>query len=1084
MSDTTASLSSRFPDASVLTDLVDQLKSNMGGVQSPDIPGGPIQDLTAALHIEIPDTSNWHTALPDDAKNLAKDFPSAADLTTPITEPIAKVSSLLSFDFAGSAQRFATGPAGPVSAAAPESIITPLAALVDGTVNLLQDPELASLLGVISNVTGSAEVNQIPEYAQKAGNAVHSILHDVIEPVTVAFFSLLAGMNSLSRLQLGVSHVSGAFSLDDTAKRLQTTLDAYAAVATQAGSANPAALQTSIDAAQAALQQYITNLVRDLAFTEASLAALGTSDVEATFAEIQASLAKLEPQALNKLGAVLTAEIQKAAGSMTFDASLDMAKYKQLIQTGLAQVHTEIDKLDPSGLVTGIQNGINVVVSPLAKLEQFKTQVETIIRGAFQTVRDVVQKIDLSVLRNTVEVALAAIETVLKQLAKAFADVRSTIQSAIDTVKSVLGSAKSFVLDPETGLKKKIEDVFHSINAVLDALNIQQVVAEVTATIQPISAALAKIEFAPIIKAVLDAINAITTVLKTVAPLLVTDALKEKLGQATDFLKQLDFNQIADTVNQGFTEILSSVDQDALGAFKAEYDNVVQSLAKFDPAPALEAVQTEVFDPLVAELEKVHPSEILKPLQDAFNEANSTLGKFDPVSTLSFMTDFFKSVIAQIDALSPDKMLQPIEKTLDEVRNQIIAFLHLDEIIAMIGKARAFVQPLLDRIDLDPLFAGINTGYARLKDEVANFDFNEVISFIGGKGSSGLGMTIEVLLSDSADLTPRFTGIQSDLQRGNDQLSGFDAQAALDALRSKYAAIGVAAGGNASIQVLDPMAALAPLLPKIDRVKSAFAAKVPQFSQTGSKIAPALQALNGVLPALRELMSPLKMLQEFLLEPLRRLFPGHTFTGVKDVLVQFLNDLDPAALEAGIRPILETIVAKLKAVIDDAVFNPVTQALQKVESAFDVLNIHPLVDAIDGVFRDVEGAVKALDPTPVIQEIGQKYQEIVALLRQLNPAQFIQEIADIYNNDILAVVHAISPRDLLLPPLRDLFQKISGALGAFDIEALFKPVLDRLKTLDSELTDGLNQTGAAYTQMLGVLSSAAGSGSASASVSV
>src|SRR5260370_8322498 len=113
-----------------------------------------------------------------------------------------------------------------------------------------------------------------------------------------------------------------------------------------------------MEGAKGALQQYITNLVRDLAFTEASLAALGTSDVEATFAEIQASLAKLEPQALNKLGAVLTAEIQKAARSMTFDATLDMAKYKQIIQTGLAQGPTVIANPHPSLFLPLFQNAL------------------------------------------------------------------------------------------------------------------------------------------------------------------------------------------------------------------------------------------------------------------------------------------------------------------------------------------------------------------------------------------------------------------------------------------------------------------------------------------------------------------------------------------------------------------------------------------------------------------------------------------------------------------------------------------------------------------------------------------------------
>ncbi len=104
---------------------------------------------------------------------------------------------------------------------------------------------------------------------------------------------------------------------------------------------------------------------------------------------------------------------------------------------------------------------------------------------------------------------------------------------------------KTFVLDPQNGLKKKIEDVFNGINTVLDELKIQDVVDEIKSLLQPVNDALAKVEFKPIIDAVLQAINTITGILKTVAPLLVTDALKQKLADAAAFLQQIkDFGKM------------------------------------------------------------------------------------------------------------------------------------------------------------------------------------------------------------------------------------------------------------------------------------------------------------------------------------------------------------------------------------------------------------------------------------------------------------------------------------------------------------------------------------------------------------
>jgi hypothetical protein len=79
------------------------------------------------------------------------------------------------------------------------------------------------------------------------------------------------------------------------------------------------------------------------------------------------------------------------------------------------------------------------------------------------------------------------------------------------------------------------------------------------------------------------------------------------------------------------------------------------------------------------------------------------------------------------------------------------------------------------------------------------------------------------------------------------------------------------------------------------------------------------------------------------------------------------------------------------------------------------------------------------------------------------------------------VVKAISPRDLLLPVLQELFQKIKGMLVELDIEVIFKPVLERLRDLETQLQEGLARAGAAFDGLVNALPTG---GSASASVSI
>jgi hypothetical protein len=150
----------------------------------------------------------------------------------------------------------------------------------------------------------------------------------------------------------------------------------------------------------------------------------------------------------------------------------------------------------------------------------------------------------------------------------------------------------------------------------------------------------------------------------------------------------------------------------------------------------------------------------------------------------------------------------------------------------------------------------------------------------------------------------------------------------------------------------------------------------------------------------------------------------------------------------------------------------------------DLLSVQSLTDAIEGVFSEVEAVIQQFNPAPIVKAVDDAYQRILGMLEKLNPADFIKEIDQLYADDIVGVVQAISPEQLLLPPLTELFARINGLLVALDIEVLFKPILDKLRALDQELGDGLHRTEGAYQAMLAALDAAAGGGSASVSVSV
>lgn len=1111
-------LTDSLPQSSVLTGLVGQLKDGMSGVKPPDMPADKIQTASDGLQLPIPDASSFHAAIPDDAKNLSANLPDPASLAKPLADPIGKVHDFLSFDFSKFQQgqaAAAPAPANGAANAAPTVLATleSLSAPIDDVIRLLKDPELGRVLQALSDVTGKQEFAQAPGKVEEAAGGIKTVLHDNIEGVIVGFVSLATAHSVQEQIAARVT-AAGSYSPANTQARFQAVLDQYAGptpLASLIASTDPAdanalgALVSRLTSANQAFQAYTTGLVLDFAVTEASLALLDVSDFEAQWQQIDDAVSKVDWSAAGKLAGDISGEFQGMKAKLAGLAPYTIDQFKQAIQTGVANIDQMIGKFDPSHIVTAIQNVVKMILAPFEKLEEFKTQVETIVRGALGTIRDAVQKINIKPLIDQVKQALATVGDAIKKVAAVIQDVRNTIQSALDTVKQALDGVKTFVLDPQKGLKKQIEDVFHGIESVLDALKIQDVVNEVKSLLQPINDALGKIEFKPIIDAVIQAIDTITGILNKVAPLLVSDALKQKLAEAAQFLQQIDFGKIGSDMQAGFDEILSTVNQDALGAFQAEYEQVVGAIKNFDPEPLLQEAQKEVFDPLLAELEKVHPGDLLKPVNDAFTTAHDALAKFHPETTFAFLSDFFKGLIAQIEAVSPEKLLAPIESMLDNLRSQISSLLHIDVIVAAFQKFRDWVKAAVTGLDLfGPVLDAFEQGHLQMRNAIANFDGSILTGFIAKAldglfsklgapiNVDGFSAAISAIASGPGDASQRLTALQQSLSAASANLAAFDGQSALTTLRGAYSALTAAAAARtgaalpanaaALIASLDPMPALAPILPKIDRVKTAAAGASSGFSQMVAPFQAVLHNLDGPLNLLHILFSPLTILRDIMVAPLQGLFPGHTFTGPQDVLVYFLDQLGPAELLPVIQPFFQTVENKLKSFVDDAVLDPVGETIKTIAGIPDLLNIHSLVDAITGVFKDVEGVIQSLDPTPLIQDVVKDYQEIVKTLDDVNPAPFIAEISKIYEDDIVGVIKSVSPEDLLLPPLKELFQKISAALGAFDIQAIFKPVLDKLHTLDGDLGGGLQQVEGSWQKMLAALSSATGD-SAGASVS-
>jgi hypothetical protein len=1118
MANGTVSLSARIPNPTDIGGLLGQFGEQLSRLDIPGLPTSGISQLSAGFNISLPDTSTWSNVAIPNAASLLQGFPNPADLAGPLTAPLARVRTFMETDVRGDLARIqeTLSALGAPSTANAHTFLDDLFKPLDTISGALGQSEIVNLLVALGELLGAREIAQMPQQMSDLILRIQTVLRERVGNTVLGIGAVSSAGTLITRLEAQVQEAANWFVLSDTETRFRAVIDAYGvgptSLAAQIGAMNLAdgasveTVRGRLRIANEAFAVYTSRVARDLAFSEASLALIDTAELSPAVQAIEESLANLDPQLIENVGNSLRALFERIKNALVFTGDFTIDQFHSQVQQGFREAKTALDRVDIGGLVQVMQDFTNTITEPFHRIEEFKLEVEGLVRSGLQTVQDAVRQIDLSPIRGAFEQGLTQVEGRLNDLDRIFTTVRTEIQTALNQVKSALDEARSFILDPENGLKKQIEQVFQSLFDLLDQLNIQAVVDQINGVLQPMTVELDRIEFAPVIDATVSVIDTIVDVLSTVAPLLVTDDLKDKLKEATEFLRQIDIGEIATTLNTAFDEILNAVDEDALGRFKEEYNKVVAAVNELDPTPLLENIQTEVFDPLIAELESFDPAQLLQPVQEAFDTAHNALSGFNPTATLSFVTEFFDNVMAQVNELSPARLLAPVEEALAEVRQTIISTLSIDDILSFLDLAVGPLKEFLDNIDLARVFDVLEPAIAEFREVIGEFDLGALLAPLSGlleKLFSAVGLDVardgvralfELVSSASSGLSARMTALPRLLEEKAAELGRLDMNAAVQTLRIKHLEVKTALSVHgavgpvqlefaADVALLDPMVVLAPIGGRVSRVQGAFTDRAAALTALTGTIAQPLNTIDTTAQALAKLLSPMTLIEEMLREPVRRLMPGRGDGSFKDLMLALLDIIDPLRWRPEIQELSEAVHAKAKGLFGDLLIEPARETLLSLKRLVDLLDISALREAIEGVFRDVQATLNQFDPRPIIEAMNATYRHIVELFDRLNPAQFIEEIGSLYRDDVIGVLRAISPRELLLPSLHELFTRIGELLVAFDIELIFRPILDRLRQLQVQLVEGLQQIDGSFDRMIGTLDSAAG-GSASVSVSV
>lgn len=1106
-------LSDQIPGPAALTDLLGQLKSEIGKFQIPGFPVSDIEKLAGSFTVSLPDTSTWPEIIPGDVTSLLKQFPDVSKLAAPLLDPLSEIQSVISIDFGSERSKIENviNSIPPISSESPEKFLRSLLEIFSRFADEFKDSTALKTAGFILSIFSGGKLKSGSEEFAAIFKQVQAFLQDRIGNFLLAILSISSLGTLTFKIEEAARAVPRFFSLDEiklqfeslnTAFPQSLSVDLKGLDWNDVGKVD--AFRTKLRVAGTAFNEFHSGLVRGLALTEASTAFLNPELLLKRAAVIQQTISSIDTNHLKGLAELIQQALEKFKSSLTLDANLGIDQYKSLLSEGLQFAISEINKLDPGKIQSVIEGFLQFITKPLEQFENLKNEIETIVRDAFQLIQDGIKKVDISPLRNSFEQAMGQLEKQIKELEQVIQKVRQAVEGILNQASSSLGAAKEFILDPQNGLKKKIEDLFQAVIQVFETLNLKGVVDDISASVNVVSQGVIKIEFAPVIDAAVQAMNTIADILKQIGPLLVTDDLRQKLNEATEFLRQIDFEAIRETLVTAFDEILAGIDVEAFAKFKLEYGKVLESIDKIDPSPALEDLQKEVFDPIITELEKFKPADLFQPVQSGFDEAISQVSGFDPTESFRFIEEFFEDLLSKFREISPVKLLEPIEQSLAEARKSIQNFLRLDEINAFLREIQNVVNPFLEKLNIVEFLDALEPAHEMLKKAIQDFDAPSMFSipasalreFFAKTGivlnSEGLRRFVEALRSKTTGFQESLHSLSKELEASAADLSRLDIKSFVSQLLPKFTELKgsfqfqgelgpVQLEVLAEIDTLDPMKSLSPLISKAERTKAAVASLIASVQQIVGSLSSVFTSADQLVQSIASLiLGPIEVIRGLTSEPLRTIFPGQSFTSVKDWMLYLIDQIKPGQWRSQFESLGAAVVSKLKALFSDIIFNPIQNLFKSIQEKIDLLSLEFLKQAIQKAFDEVEAVIQQFNPAPLLDEIRATYTRISELLNGLNPAAFITEIDRLYNEDVLGVIKAISPKELLLPVLQELFGKIKGFIVSLDIEIIFKPVIDHLHLLRDQLDTGLTDVGVAFDGMLDAIPT----GSASVSVSV
>lgn len=1014
----------------------------------------------------------------------------------------------------------ASGLAG--SIAAPDKLLQPLTGAFSGAstfatadpralLQLFEDTAatgdgslgLTALAGPLSALAGVRSNPLVATALQLFATAVPGGLQ--LDRTVTAFGDVVPGVVALVRL-LGALMSSDALTREvaSTASSIQAMLDpqsaeaALAKLSAAAGTGLPeliaaadpndpiqvATVAQPVAAFADAIRVAADRLVRGMAFGEATLVG---AELDAVAAGLTQAAGLLDEAALGPVRSLAAAGAGRLDPLLQLDLGSPAASVDAFVAelSGLVgQLAGAVDSIDPAVLARPVSNALASVLAPLHEVENIANQATAAIRSAFQTAQQAIASIDLRPVTEAIHTAVQPVVDALHELDQLIGEAQAELETLATDVTTALDTVRT-TFDAAT---LTIHDAFSSVKHVVDDLHLENLEATIEEDMQTVATTLQSAQLQPYFDTAIQALGTAKSVIAAVPLSLLPDDTRQELADAVKPIKDLDFDtEVRDVLENELDAIMTSLNTDVLDDIDKAFHEVLSFIQSIDPRGPLQQFEQEDFDPMLARIRAVDPTEILKPVSDVIDEVKATVADIDlRRDVLGPLEDAFTELENAFAQLDPAAMLAPVEQQLGQLRQEIANALGLDVWAARLALVDPFVTALLGRLDFDAIVSLLDAAWSELEPAPDPSGTSALATVVSGL-LAGTGLTLRMDsfatvtrwiggADASAEVWGRLDAAATALDSVVAVIRQVDPQSLVASVQPSYTAVNTAVQalpeGSLLRDRLEPLLAGASPLDllggAVDNRNRYLASLMALAASVRALSASARGELNAIAHGLRDALRPLTAVPDRIKMLFARIGLDVAHKSLRELVRELFQRVTPSRLLAPLSPAITALKTKVAALVHDGLVAPLQDALSTIQGALDVLDISFIRTELQALHDQITVDIEQLRPSVLLADVLNAFDETKATIAGFDPLAPVRTAIDAMKAAIDDVANHYRPT-VLFAPLLDLYDEIVKALGTLDVRKLLDPILKALDDIKTQLDSGLNGTAEALKQLQAAL---------------